>query len=166
MPENFLQKPGGLGPTPALRPLGGAVPETYRSPNSAIPGFAGMHDTSRTLAQYQTDIGAYSRAPVGPTNYQLSNIMPSAEPVGVAGYNNKDPLPTPGKAADLSKQQYLLSETNNLNPAVAQNLQMVTALPKQNFFNPQDPSYYAPVNYNMPDNLYMQAPPMTEKRGE
>ena len=108
---------------------------------------------NRVIAQYEVDCGKYSRPAVGTTDYQLSNIMPSKEEVGLAGYNQEGKLMTPGKAADLSKQQFLVAEATNLDPNVRAAMQQVTSVPQQNFFNNQQPSNYLPVNYNMPDNL-------------
>jgi len=53
-----------------------------------------------------------------------------------------------------------------MNPALRADMQRMTQFPQQNFYNLQNPTNYVPVNYNMPDSLYMQAPMMMEKRGE
>ncbi len=171
----YLQRPGGNGPLPKMTPIGGAAslptqlppsPAMYHSSNSALPGLRGMDNINRVITQYEVDTGKYQRPAVGTTNYQLGNIMPSQETVGVAGYNQAGKMVMPGKAADLSQQQYLIAEANNLNPALRQEVAMATSVPQQNFFNDQNPSTYPLINYNMPDNLYMPGVLAEGKKGE
>ncbi len=160
----YLQRPGGNGPLPKMTPLGSkdaattqlpSSPAMYHSSNTAVTGLRGLDNINRVITQYEVDTGKYQRPAVGTTNYQLGNIMPSQETVGVAGYNQAGKMVMPGKAADRSHQQFLLAEANNLNPALRQQVAMATSVPKQNFFNDQNTSTYPLINYNMPDNLYM-----------
>ena len=171
----FLQRPGGIGPAQNLKPLGGLAavttplpppPAHYRSSFSAATGLSSIDNVNRVIAQYEKDNGTYNRAAVDPTYYQQGNIVPSTEPVGVAGYNHQGEFVTPGKAADLTDTQYLLMESNNLNPGMRAEVAMATAVPQQNFFNAQEPSNYPLVNYNMPDNLYMPGAVTPETKGE
>jgi len=172
--DNFLQRPGGNGPKVALQPLGGlasvpaAGPAAYNSaPEGASPARAlALDNVNRVLAQYKVDMGEFSRLPVGPTNYEIGNIMPSQEPTGPAGYNHQGKMVFPGRAADLNKAEFIQQEMNTMNPALRADMQRMTQFPQQNFYNLQNPTNYMPVNYNMPDSLYMQAPMMMEKRGE
>ena len=157
--QNFLQRPGGLGPTPKLKPLGGlaiesaanysVTPETIE-----IRRATSIDNVNRVLTQYQVDRGEYSRPAVGPTNYQESNIMPSQELTGPAGYQHKDPLKMPMRPADMNKADYLVAEQNSMNPDMRANMQMMTMLPKQNFYNVQDVgSRSGSQDYRMPDQL-------------
>ena len=170
----YLQRPGGNGRLPKMTPLGGMAaattqlpspPAMYHSSNTAVTGLRGMDNINRVITQYEVDTGKYQRPAVGTTNYQLGNIMPSQEPVGVAGYNQAGRMVMPGKAADLSQQQYLMAEANNLNPALREQFAMATSVPQQNFFNDQNTSTYPLINYNMPDNLYMPGA-VEGKKGE
>ena len=161
----FLQRPGGNGPQQKLTPLGGLAqaitplptpPAEYHSSNTAATGLSRIDNVNRLISQYEVNTGKYNRAAVAPTFYERGNIVPSQEPVGVAGYNQAGKMMTPMKAADLSQAQYLNAEAANMNPLLRAEMQAVTAVPQQNFFNPQDPANYPLVNYNMPDNLPMQ----------
>ena len=166
--KQFLQQPGGLGPQQNLQPLGGfgSTPQSLVvTPTTVeIRRVMATDDINRVYAQRQVDVGDYSRAPVGPTNYQPGNIMPSQEMTGVAGYNHNGQMVLPEKPADMNKADYLVKESNEYSPEMRMQMQMQTMLPQQNFLNTQDVQAKLPVNYMMPDSLYLQMP--MEKRGE
>jgi hypothetical protein len=110
-------------------------------------------------AQYLTDRGEYAREPVGPTDVQASNIVPSHQLTGPAGYNHRDNLVIPERAADLSKGEYLVKEQNTLNPTFRNKLKTLTMLPQQNFLSTPDLTMgMLPQNYNTPGSLPLQLP--------
>ena len=138
---NLLQKPGGLGDTTNLKPLGmaAAAPSTYLNNDISISARrnAYMDDVNRVFSQYNIDAGTYMRAPVNPIPYQPGNITKSQEVTGPAGYNHNGVLPLPGKADDLSDAAYLVGLENTMNPAMRLDVQTLTMLPRQNFLNTQ-----------------------------
>lgn len=143
--SKFLQRPGGLGPTPALQPLGGAAPQnpamySVTPEIIAIRRATGLDNVNRIMAQYAKDRGESSRPAVGPTNYQEGNIMPSSQVTGPAGYQHKDPMVLPERPADMSKAEYLVKEQNTMNPDLRAQMQVLTTMPEQNFYNIQDVS--------------------------
>ena len=107
---NFLQRPGGLGPMPGLKPLGMpmAKPSAYMNDDISITARrqAYSDDVNRVFAQYNIDHGTYSRTPVNPLPYAEGNITKSAQPTGPAGYNHRE-MPLPERALDIPKEQYL-----------------------------------------------------------
>ena len=64
----------------------------------------------------------------------------------------------------MNKAEYVVKESNEYSPEMRMQMQMQTLLPQQNFLNTQDVQGKMPVNYMMPDSLYLQMP--MEKRGE
>lgn len=168
--SNFLQRPGGLGPTAQrVKPLGSmatGVPALYQNTPEmiAINRATGLDNVNRIYAQYQKDIGEYARDPVGPTDMQPSNIVPSQQITGLAGYNHRDNLIIPERPADMSKGEFLVKTQNTLNPAMRQQMQMLTVLPQQNFLSATDPTMAAlPQNYNTAGTLPLQLPAKTTK---
>jgi hypothetical protein len=116
-----------------------------------------MDNINRVMAQYERDRGETTRAAIGPTNYQEGNIMPSSQVTGPAGYQHSDPLVTPDRAADLSKAEYLVKEQNTMNPDLRAQMQILTAMPKQNFYNIQDVSTsLMPQDYRTATSLPLQ----------
>lgn len=170
--QNFLQRPGGLGPAQKLQPLGGmgsVSPASYRvdPPTIEVRRATGLDNINRVYAQYQVDRGEYARAPVGPTNYQEGNIMPSQQITGPAGYQHRDPLVMPDRPADMSKADYLVKEQNTMNPDLRAQMQMMTVLPQQNFYNVQDAAAKVAIqNYEMPDSLFMRQAAQQKTRGK
>ena len=71
--SNFLQRPGGLGPMPPLKPLGMAAadPASYMNDNISITARRAQYtdDVNRIFAQYNIDMGTYARPPVGALPY-------------------------------------------------------------------------------------------------
>lgn len=169
--QNFLQRPGGLGPAQKLKPLGGmgvSGPASYAVTPALIEvrRSTGLDDVNRVYTQYQVDRGEYSRAAVGPTNYQEGNIMPSQQITGPAGYNHRDPLVMPMRPADMNKADYLVKEQNTMNPNLRAQMQIMTTLPQQNFYNVQDlSSKIAVQSYQMPDNLFALQAAQQQTRG-
>ena len=112
--QNFLQRPGGLGPmAERVKPLGSlatAVPALYQNTPEMIElnRATQLDNVNRVYSQYQRDRGEYAREPVGPTDMQPSNIVPSQQLTGPAGYNHRDNLVIPDRAADLSRGEYLV----------------------------------------------------------
>jgi hypothetical protein len=105
------------------------------------------------------DRGEYVREPVGPTNYEQGNIMPSSEITGLAGYNQRGEMKLPMRAADISKAEYLVKTQNTMDPNLRAQMQILTTMPQQNFFNSQDPTANLfTQNYQMPDSLPLQLP--------
>jgi len=161
--QNFLQRPGGLGPSAErVKPIGSlasAAPALYNNTPEMIElnRATGIDDVNRVYAQYQRDRGEYSREPVGPTSAQPGNIVPSQQLTGPAGYNHRDQLVIPDRAADISKAEYLVKEQNTLNPELRNQLKILTSLPQQNFLNAPDPAAVAlPNSYNTPGTLPLQ----------
>jgi hypothetical protein len=96
---------------------------------------------------------------VGPTDVQASNIVPSQQLTGPAGYNHRDNLVIPERAADLSKGEYLVKTQNTLNPELRNQLKILTSLPQQNFLNAPDPTMaMLPQSYNTGGTLPLQLP--------
>lgn len=157
-----MQKPGGLGPVGALQPLGGEAslpPSAYALTPETVHfnRVTGLDNLNRVFAQYSRDRGEAVRNPVGPTNYQEGNIMPSAQITGLAGYQHRDPMVMPGRAADLAKDEYLTAEQMNMDPNVRAQLQLMTVSPQQNFYNTQDISTsLLPSDYRLPSSLPLQ----------
>jgi len=163
--NNFLQRPGGLGPTAdRVKPLGSLAagnPAMYRNSaqNIEINRATGLDNVNRVMAQYSMDRGEYVREPIGPTDFQKGNIVPSQELTGPAGYNHRNDLVIPERPMDMSKGEYLVKTQNTLNPALRNQLKTLTVLPRQNFLSTPDVSMQAlPQNYAMPDNLPLQLP--------
>lgn len=163
--QNFLQRPGGLGPMAGrVKPLGSlstGVPALYQNTPEMIElnRATGLDNVNRVYAQYQKDIGEYARDPVGPTDVQASNIVPSQQLTGPAGYNHRDNLVIPERPADMSKGEYLVKTQNTLNPELRNQLKILTTLPQQNFLNAQDTTMaMLPQNYNTAGTLPLQLP--------
>ena len=163
--SNFLQRPGGLGPTSErVKPLGSlatAVPALYQNTpqNIEINRATGIDNVNRVYAQYLTDRGEYAREPVGPTDVQASNIVPSQQLTGLAGYNHRDNLVIPERAADMSKGEYLVKEQNTLNPTFRNKLKTLTMLPQQSFLSTPDLTMnLLPQSYTTPGSLPLQLP--------
>lgn len=157
--SRLLQRPGGLGPAATrLKPIGTLEtqsPADYINTPETIEVVraTGLDNINRIQSQYQVDKGDYQRAAVGPTNYQEGNIMPSSQITGPAGYVQRD-VRYPMRAADMSEGQYLVEESNNFNPELRAQYQLMTVLPEQNFYNVQDVSTsMLPQDYTMPDSL-------------
>ena len=156
MEQSFLQRPGASQKMPAMQPLGGYTPATYNNTQPVITATRQLNldNANRVLAQYQIDNGSYARAPVGPTNYERGNIMPSAEPTGPAGYNHQGKPVMPLRPADMTPKQYMIDTERQMNPAFIQGVHQMTAVPQQHFLNNVDmSSQMYPSNYQMPDNL-------------
>lgn len=163
--SNFLQRPGGLGPTAErVKPLGSlatAVPALYQNTPEMIElnRATQLDNVNRVYSQYQKDRGEFAREPVGPTDMQPGNIVPSQQLTGPAGYNHRDQLVIPDKAADMSKGEYLVKTQNTLNPELRNQLKILTSLAQQNFLNAPDPSAISLTqNYNTPGTLPLQLP--------
>jgi hypothetical protein len=167
--SKFLQRPGGLGPNQRVKPIGSLatqIPAAYESTPESIEIRRSMtlDDINRVQAQYARDRGESAREPVGPTNYQEGNIMPSSQITGPAGYNHQDKLVLPDRAADMSKAEYLVKEQNTMDPNLRAQLQILTTLPQQNFYNVQDQTTNLMTqNYAMPDSLAFQMPMAGER---
>jgi len=79
--QQFLQRPGGLGPMAArVKPLGSLaseIPGLYTNTPEAIDlrRSSSLDNVNRVTSQYQRDRGEYVRSAVGPTNYQEGNII-------------------------------------------------------------------------------------------
>ena len=157
----LLQRPGGNGPVGNLRPLGmpGNNPASYLNTDNSIAVRRGLYldDVNRVFAQYNIDMGDYMRAPVNPNPYAPGNIVKSQEAVGPAGYNHNGQLPMPGKAADLTDEQYIVDTANKINPQMRSDVAALTMIPKQNFLNDVEPMAYMPLHDDrMADNLSLQ----------
>ena len=160
---NFLQRPGGLGPTSArVKPIGSLAegsPSLYESTPATIElnRAIALDNINRITSQYQTDRGERAREQVGPTNYQEGNIMPSAQITGLAGYNQRGETKLPERAADLSTLDYISKTQNTLDPQLRGQMQILTAVPQQTFLNTPDLStQLLPSNYRMADSLPLQ----------
>lgn len=109
--QNFLQRPGGLGPMPGLKPLGmpAADPSSYLNDSTSIRvrQQAAVDDVARVLAQYNIDHGDYQRRPVAPIEYGIGNMVSSAQQTGPAGYNHRG-IPLPERATDMPPEQLSL----------------------------------------------------------
>jgi len=167
--QNFLQRPGGLGPmAERVKPLGSlatAVPALYQNTPEMIElnRATQLDNVNRVYSQYQVDRGEHTREPVGPTDMQLGNIVPSQQLTGPAGYNHRDNLVIPDKAADLSKGEYLVKTQNTLNPELRNQLKILTSMPQQNFLNAPDPGMaILPNSYNTAGTLPLQLPMKTK----
>ena len=163
--SNFLQRPGGLGPSAErVKPLGSlatGVPALYQNTPEMIElnRATQLDNVNRVYSQIQRDRGEYTREPVGPTDVQASNIVPSQQLTGPAGYNHKDNLVIPDRAADMSKGEYLVKTQNTLNPELRNQLKILTSLPQQNFLNAPDPSIAVlPNSYNTAGTLPLVLP--------
>jgi len=163
--QNFLQRPGGLGPmAERVKPLGSlatAVPALYQNTPEMIEinRATQLDDVNRVYSQYQRDRGELAREAVGPVDVQPSNIVPSQQITGPAGYNHRDALVIPERASDLSKGEYLVKAQNSLNPELRNQLKILTSLPQQNFLNAPDPSaVMLPNSYNTGGTLPLQLP--------
>jgi hypothetical protein len=94
---------------------------------------------------------------------QPGNIVPSQQLTGPAGYNHRDNLVIPDKAADLSKGEYLVKTQNTLNPELRNQLKILTSMPQQNFLNAPDPGMaMLPNSYNTAGTLPLQLPMKTK----
>lgn len=158
--QNFLQRPGGLGPMPALKPLGMpmANPSAYMNDEISISSRrqAYLDDVNRVFAQYNIDHGEYARTPVPPATYGEGNITPSAQVTGPAGYQHRG-MPLPERAVDMPEAQYLSQETNKFDPSMRLNVQALTLLPEQNFYNVKtQESLPLPQDYRRLDDLSLQ----------
>jgi hypothetical protein len=158
--QNFLQRPGGLGPTGALKPLGMSAAQPASYMNDAISMTsrrqAYTDDVNRVFAQYNIDHGTYMRAPVNPLPYADGNITKSAEVTGLAGYNHQE-MPLPERPMDMSAGQYVHETVNQVDPAMRANVQALTLLPQQNFLNNRDLQPLTMQNdYRRRDDLLLQ----------
>jgi hypothetical protein len=167
--QNFLQRPGGLGPmAERVKPLGSlatAVPALYQNTPEMIElnRATQLDNVNRVYSQYQVDRGEHTRETVGPTDMQPGNIVPSQQLTGPAGYNHRDNLVIPDKAADLSKGEYLVKTQNTLNPELRNQLKILTSMPQQNFLNAPDPGMaMLPNSYNTAGTLPLQLPMKTK----
>ena len=167
---NFLQRPGGLGPTAQrVKPLGSlatGVPALYQNTpqNIEINRATQLDNVNRVMAQYSMDRGEYVREPIGPTSFQKGNIVPSEQLTGPAGYNHRDQLVMPERPADMSKGEYLVKTQNTLDPTLRNQLKTLTVLPRQNFLSTPDMTMQGlPQNYNTPGTLPLQLPSNNKK---
>ena len=158
--SNFLQRPGGLGPMPPLKPLGMAMasPASYMNDDISITARRAQYtdDVNRIFAQYNVDMGTYARPPVGALPYGDGNITKSQETTGLVGYNHQG-TPLPERPMDMSQEKYLADAVNAVDPVMRANVQALTLLPQQNFLNTQE---LAPLNlandYRRRDDLSLQ----------
>lgn len=162
--QNFLQRPGGLGPMPGLKPLGMpmAQPSAYMNDTISVRARqqAAVDDVNRVLAQYKIDNGEYLRTPVSPAEYGIGNMTPSAQQTGVAGYNHRE-VPLPERAVDMPKEQYVVDEANSADPAFQHNVKQLTMLPQQPFYNVTTPDSTLPaLDFRSPGDLTYQKPTM------
>ena len=165
---NFLQRPGGLGPMPGLKPLGMpmAKPSAYMNDDISITARrqAYSDDVNRVFAQYNIDHGTYSRTPVNPLPYAEGNITKSAQPTGPAGYNHRE-MPLPERAVDIPKEQYIAETSLAQNPTMRGSVQALTVLPQQNFLNIQDPNQMMYTqDYRGADDISLQEQIMGGKK--
>lgn len=163
--SNFLQRPGGLGPSAErVKPLGSlatGVPAMYQNTFEMIElnRATQLDDVNRVYSQYLVDRGERTREPVGPTDTQPGNIVPSQQLTGLAGYNHRDNLVIPDRAADMSKGEYLVKTQNTLNPELRNQLKILTTSTQQNFLNaPELGVATMTQNYNTPGTLPLQLP--------
>lgn len=163
--SNFLQRPGGLGPSAErVKPLGSlatAVPAMYQNTPQVIElnRATQLDNVNRVYSQYQVNRGEHTREPVGPTDMQPGNIVPSQQLTGPAGYNHRDQLVIPERAMDMSKGEYLVKMQNTMNPELRAQLKTLTTTTSQNFLNAPDLGMATiPQNYNMPGMLPLQLP--------
>ena len=158
--SNFLQRPGGLGPMPGLKPLGMPTsdPGTYINDDVSIAGRrqAYTDNVNRVFAQYNIDHGSYVRQPVDPNPYAEGNIVESSQVTGPAGYNHKE-MPLPEHAADMPKELYVTETVNAVDPVMRGNVKALTLLPQQNFLNRQDVAAMSySQDYRRQDDLMLQ----------
>ena len=163
--SNFLQRPGGLGPSAErVKPLGSlatAVPALYQNTPEMIElnRATQLDNVNRIYSQYQTNRGEHTREPIGPTDVQPGNIVPSQQLTGPAGYNHRDQLVIPDRAMDMSKGEYLVKTQNTLNPEMRNQLKILTTSLNQNFLNAPDLGMATMTqNYNTPGTLPLQLP--------
>ena len=165
--KNFLQRPGGLGPMPGLKPLGMPMsnPGAYMNDEASIKlRRQAMNDNvNRVFAQYNIDHGTYVRQPVDPNPYAEGNITESAQVTGPAGYNHRE-IPLPERPTDMSKELYVTETVNAADPAMRANVQALTMLPQQNFLNRQDVGALSlNQDYRRQDDLMLQEQVATQK---
>jgi hypothetical protein len=165
--QNFLQRPGGLGPMPGLKPLGMAMasPASYMNDNISISARRAAYtdDVNRIFAQYNIDHGSYARTPVDALPYAQGNITKSPEVNGPAGYNHQQ-MPLPERPVDMSPEQYVMEETNNFDPVMRQNVKALTLMPQQNFYNNRTVDSQMPlVDYRTGDDLTYTEPTNAKK---
>jgi len=158
--QKLLQQPGGLGPVPGLKPLGmpSAFPGMYLNNDISISArrAAYMDDVNRVFAQYNIDQGQYVRPAVEPLPYGLGNITESAQQTGPAGYNHRS-VALPERATDMPVEGYLQGMNNSINPQMRTDLQTLTMLPQQKFYNKlTTESLLPPHDYRTIDNLSLQ----------
>jgi hypothetical protein len=158
--SNLLQKPGGLGPLPDLKPIGMSMvnPSSYLNSDNSIRmrQQAQLDNVNRVFAQYNVNHGSYVRSPVSPVEYGIGNVVKSSEPVGAAGYNHRD-IPMPMAPDDMPKERYAFEEANKLDPTMRLNVGALSMLPEQNFYNITTPDSKVPLqDYRMADNLMLQ----------
>lgn len=158
--QNFLQRPGGLGPMPGLKPLGMPMssPGAYINDDVSINvrRKAYTDDVNRVFAQYNIDHGTYVRQPVDPNPYAEGNITESAQLTGPAGYNHRE-IPLPERPTDMPKEQYVVETANSADPVMRANVQALTLLPQQSFLNRQDVTAMSySQDYRRQDDLMLQ----------
>ena len=140
----FLQRPGGNPTMGFVQPLGGlasipkALPETYRNDPSEVTMRRPLivDNLNRKVAQVLVDRGDYERPAVDPIQYDQSNIVKSDEPIGVAGYNQKN-MVLPMKAQDMDAETFLRDTLRSGDPASAAAFNAITANPQQAFLGSQ-----------------------------
>lgn len=115
-----------------------------------------VDDANRVTSQIQHDRGIYLRPAVAPVEYSEGNIKKSAEPTGVAGYNQRQ-IPIRDSADDMNKQQLLTSVFEN-TPEHRNKLRQVTMGLNQHFLNNQTMDDTKTVtSHNTLTNLMVQA---------
>ncbi len=145
---------------PPLKPLGMAMasPTSYMNDEISISTRRAQHtdDVNRIFAQYNIDMGTYTRAPVNPLPYGDGNMPKSQETTGLVGYNHQE-TPLPERPMDMSPAKYLADTVNSVDPVMRANVQALTLMPKQNFLNTQE---VGPMNlandYRRRDDLSLQ----------
>lgn len=169
--HNFLQRPGGLGPmAERVKPIGTLAtekPAMYANTPEAMEfrRATTLDDVNRIYTQYRRDRGEYAREPVGPISYGEGNMTESAQITGPAGYNHKDALQTPMRPLDMNKAEYLVTTQNSMDPNLRAQLQILTDLPQQNFYNAQDMTYATYTqSYQLPGSLPLQLPRVSTKK--
>jgi len=91
--------------------------------------------------------------------------MPSNEITGLPGYNHRDSLVMPERAADMSKAQYLVDTSNSMDPNLRAQMQILTSLPQQNFLNAPDPSAaLMSMDFRTPGSMPLQLPAKGDKK--
>tara|TARA_Y100000004_G_C8769234_1_gene349953 strand:- start:169 stop:675 length:507 start_codon:yes stop_codon:yes gene_type:complete len=158
--SNFLQRPGGLGPMPGLKPLGMPMsnPGAYINDdvNIAARRQAYSDNVNRVFAQYNIDHGTYVRQPVDPNPYAEGNITESTQTTGPAGYNHKN-MPLPNRPMDMPKEQYITEMINEADPMIRATAKALTLMPQQDFLNRQDVAAMSlNQDYRRSDDLMMQ----------